>query len=405
MWRKEFLYALNKYADLVFRCADGVDIPASRYACMTALPLLRDVPLDDSDVDADGRVVLHVPRDSAGLTVALGVVHATANVSAFSEADCAAALEAFEYFGAGGGVSTVGGALSHAVLERAWAVVVAAADASAAAAATAAAVERLKPWLQRFLDSDIVRPRCLRKLVELCVGWDAFRRALNDVVIDMPIATALMRMTRYFPPVPMLRFVLGACTRCDQAAVQDLAAVGGVYYHPSEVADAMKIVAGAVPGLEGMLHAWLDGMQTVEHNPRAKGVTSTFVNYHEPCVSLLVDARDAPPDFDVRLAPWVSFETGGAHAAAFVEYDAVVTLSKLDADARRAKRLDARVTGYDRDALVVYERMYTHDAIASRLPVRVSMGRLVHSAGRTQRVDRVRLDLFFGDVPVWTCPY
>ena len=239
--------------------------------------------------------------------------------------------------------------------------------------------------------------------MELCVGWHAFMRALDGVVvIDMRIANALMRMTRYFPPVPMLRFVLGACTVSDADAVADLAAVGGVYYHPSEVGDAMKIVAGAVPGLQRLLHGWLDGMQTVEHNPRAKGVTSTFVNYHEPCVSLLADVRDAPLDFDVRLAPWVSFE---AVAAAGVAYDAVVTLSKLDADARRAKRLDARVTGYDRDALVVYERMYTHDAIVSRMPVRVSAGRLVHAAGRPQRVDRVRLDLFFGDLPVWTCPY
>jgi hypothetical protein len=394
MWRTEFLYALNKYADLVFRCADGVDVPASRYACMIALPLLRDVPLDDSDVDAKGRVVLHVPRDSAGISVALGVVHATANVSAFSEADCDVALETFEYLGACGGTSNIGGSLSHVVLERAWTVV-------AGNAASVADVERLKPWMQRFLDSDIVRPRCLRKLVELCVGWDAFRRALDGVVvIDMRIAAALMRMTRYFPPLPMLRFVLGACTVTDADAVADLAAVGGVYYHPCEVGDAMKIVAGAVPRLQGLLQGWLDGLQTVEHNPRAKGVTSTFVNYHEPCVSLLADVRDAPLDFDVRLAPWVSFETADEGG-----YDAVVTLSKLDADARRAKRLDARVTGYDRDALVVYERMYTHDAIVSRMPVRVSEGRLVHSAGRATRVDRVRLDLFFGELPVWTCPY
>ena len=404
MWRTEYLYALNKYADLVFRCADGVDIPASRYACMTALPLLRDVPLDDSDVDAKGRVVLHVPRDSAGITVALGVVHATANVTAFSEADCDAALEAFEYLGACGNTTTVGGALSHAVLERAWTVVVAD-SAKPRRDQGENVVERLKPWLQRFLDSDIVRPRCLRKLVELCVGWHAFMRALDGVVIDMRIANALMRMTRYFPPVPMLRFVLGACTVSDADAVADLAAVGGVYYHPSEVGDAMKIVAGAVPELQRLLHGWLDGMQTVEHNPRAKGVTSTFVNYHEPCVSLLADVRDAPLDFDVRLAPWVSLEAVAAAGDGVGWYDAVVTLSKLDADARRAKRLDARVTGYDRDALVVYERMYTHDAIVSRMPVRVSAGRLVHAAGRPQRVDRVRLDLFFGDLPVWTCPY
>jgi hypothetical protein len=388
MWRTEFVYALDKYADLVFRCADGVDIPASRYACMTALPLLRDAPLDDSDLDDLGRAVLHVPRESAGIAVALGVVHATADVSAFGEAECAAALEAFEYLGACGGLATVGGALSHAVLDRAW-TIVAAAD-----------LARIKPWLQRFLDSDVVRPRCLRKLVEACVGWDAFRRALDAVVIDARIAAALMRMTRYFPPVPMLRFVLDRCTVKDAATVASLAAVGGVYYHPAEVTHAMKIVAGVVPGIRDLLLAWLDGMQTVEHNPRARGVTSTFVNYHEPCVSLLADVRDAPPDFDVRLAPWVSFETAGEGG-----YDAVVTLSKLDADARRAKRLDARVTGYDRDALVVYERMYTHDAIVSRMPVRVSEGRLVHSAGRATRVDRVRLDLFFGDVPVWTCPY
>lgn len=388
---------LDACSDVVLRCADGVSIPLSKYACMSSSPVLRDaLRLSGARDERDerGRLVISIPRPSRGLVSALGIVHGTLAVPVLCLDDALSALEGFDWLG-GGGVCRV---LSTATLERAWSLL------------RHAPLETLGPHLQRFLDSESTRDSVLTQLGRLCIGWQPFVDAMKDVIIDVRIADRMMtKLPKLYPPVLLLRFCLDRMTGRTPGAVLAVAAHAGVYYHPREVVTAMREVEALVPLFAPLVRTWIEGMTTVDPAPTLRGVSASIVSYHEPSTSVLFDFEDASRrgEQQRRVSPWLTLHWGHPGFDAIGGFDAEVTLAKIDRDGRAATRMDARLMGFDCDGDLAYERWHSFAAVDPRDAIRVSTGSGVYaSPPRSERVARLRLDLFYGGhVPVWLSPY
>lgn len=386
---------LNACADVILKCSDGVDIPLSKFTCMTSSPVLREALRLSTATDAVGRAVVKLPRASGGLATALGIIHATRSIFAMPAEELMSALEGFDYLGGGG----VGFVLSTATIQRAWSLM------------KASSLADVKPHLQRLLDSPVTRDGVLLRLVTLCIGWHPFVDALEDVIIDKNIGTAVVgKLGRYYPPILLLRLSLDRLTSRTPDSVLALAAQQGVYYHPPEVLEAMREVQTLVGPACGLVRAWIDGMSTVKPAPRLGGISASIVCYHESTTSVLFDLEDASrgrAHQRRRFAPWLVLHWGHPNFDAIDGFDADVTLAKIDREGRAARRLDARLIGFAGDKSVMYEHWHSFPALDPRDTVRLSTGNTAYAAPRRAgRVHRLRLDLFYsGTLPVWESCY
>ena len=386
---------LDACADVILKCSDGVDIPLSKFACMTASPVLREALRLSTAKDGAGRAIVRLPRASGGLAIALGIVHATHSIYALPLEDLMSGIEGFDYLG-GGGVARV---LSTAALQRAWTIM------------APLGLKDVKPHLQRLLDSPTTRDSVLLRLVTLCIGWQPFVEALEGVIIDLGIGKAIVaKLGKYYPPILLLRFSLDRLTAPTPENVLAVAAQQGVYYHPTEVLEAMHEVEALVGPAGALVRTWIEGMSTVAPVPRLCGISASIVSYHESTMSVLFDLEDASrgrAHQRRRFAPWLVLHWGHPNFDAIDGFDAEVTLAKIDREGRAAKRLDARLLGFSGDETVIYEHWHSFPAVDPRDTLRLSTGDTVYASPRRPgRVHRLRLDLFYaGSVPVWQSCY
>lgn len=386
---------LDACADVILKCSDGVDIPLSKFTCMTTSPVLRDALRLSTATDAAGRSVVRLPRASGGLAIALGIVHATRNMFDLSVDDLMSGIEGFDYLG-GGGVAHM---LSTAALQRAWALM------------AALGLKDVKPHLQRFLDSPTTRDSVLLRLVTLCIGWQPFAEALADVIIDTDIAKTIVgKLGKYYPPILLLRFCMGRLTSYTPDNVLAVAAQQGVYYHPTEVLEAMQEVQALVGPAGALVRTWIEGMSTVEPAPRLGGISASIISYHESTMSVLFDLEDASrcrARQHRRFAPWLVLHWAHPNFDAIDGFDADVTLAKIDADGRAARRMDARLLGFAGNDTVIYEHWHSFPVLDPRDTMRLTTGNTVYAAPRQPgRVHRLRLDIFYsGNLPVWQSCY
>lgn len=394
---------LNACADVILACDDGVDIPLSKFTCMTASPVLREALRLSTVKDDAGRVVVQLSRGSFGLASALGIIHATRSIFTMPVDELMSSLEGFDYLG-GGSVVMV---LSTAALHRAWMLM------------SPLGLKDVKPHLQRLLDSPTTRDDVLLRLVALCIGWQPFVDALEDVHIDSEIAKSIVgKLGKYYPPILLLRFCLrrlndqspDTVPTVPSGTVLSLAAQQGVYYHPPEVLEAMREVQTLVGPASPLVQTWIDGLSTVELAPRLGGISASIICYHESTTSVSFDLEDASrgrAHQRRRFAPWLVLHWGHPHFDAIDGFDADVTLAKIDREGREARRLDARLIGFSGDKSVIYEQWHSFSSLNPRDTLRLSTGTTVYAAPRQPgRVHRLRLDLFYaGNLPVWTSCY
>lgn len=401
---------LNACADVILACDDGVEIPLSKFTCMTASPVLREALRLSTVKDDAGRVVVQLSRGSFGLASALSIIHATRSIFTMPVDDLMSSLEGFDYLG-GGSVVMV---LATAALHRAWMLM------------SSLGLKDVKPHLQRLLDSPTTRDDVLLRLVALCIGWQPFVDALEDVIIDSEIAKSIVgKLGKYYPPILLLRFCLrrlkgqspdsapsetAPSETVPSETVLSLAAQQGVYYHPPEVLEAMREVQTLVGPASSLVRTWIDGMSTVELAPRLGGISASIICYHESTTSVLFDLEDASrgrAHQRRRFAPWLVLHWGHPNFDAVDGFDADVTLAKIDREGRAARRMDARLIGFSGDRSVVYEQWHSFSSLNPRDTLRLSTGTTIYAAPRQPgRVHRLRLDLFYsGSVPVWQSCY
>ena len=386
---------LKACADVILTCSDGVEIPLSKFTCMTVSPVLRDALRLSTAKDASGRAILKLPRASGGLAIALGIVHATRNIFAMPAEELMLALEGFDYLGGGG----VGHVLSAATLQRAWSLM------------KGSGLKDVKPHLQRLLDSPLTRDSVLLRLVTLCIGWQPFADALEDAIIDIDIGTALIgKLGKYYPPILLLRYCLARLSATSPGSVLALAAQQGVYYHPPEILEAMREVQTLVGPARDLVRTYIDGMSIVQPAPRLGGISASIICYHESTTSVLFDLEDASrgrAHQRRRFAPWLVLHWNSPTFDAIDGFDADVTLAKIDREGRAARRMDARLIGFSGDKSVIYEIWHSFSSLDPRDTLRLSTGVTAYAAPRQHgRVHRLRLDLFYsGTVPVWQSCY
>lgn len=414
---------LDELSDLVFVCAGGVEIPATRFNCLATCEVLRNLKEDVgfAGPDARGRAVVPLHGiEPEPVRAAVDLLHGVRLVSQMSSEDLDVAFRGVDVLGLD--------VLLPSLTERLWALL-----------SPATRCEDILPHLPRLLRDEHSRLEAVTRLVQLEPLWTHFHaKVFPHLAKDAALAPWLLtRLSKLFPAnrvaLALLEALQARGGSADDAA-RLLAGGGGMLYHPTEVPALLRSVAACTGASEGPRGLCLSMMQAlIDYDPTPTSAThvhgSILLFDKTPHASALVLLEPSPRGVArhrrVRASSWLQLELT-PHEDGGVDLDLLFRLGPL-LPHRRAADVQLRVL-CDRESArpaagpPEAEAWYVFDGVPTRGAARrldqavLRMGSTPATVRRALReiprgnpgselARAVRVDVFFGPHSVLQRPF
>lgn len=310
---------LQECADLHIVCDDGTRIPCSKYQTCSASQVVKWAL--ETDPQASELPFPTIP--TRHLQLALDVIHGMASIEKYTLEEIDAADKGFDVLNAN--IDTA---------PRVWELV------------ANAPIAVLLPRLAKLIRSPEVNTKeVLARVIQLTPQFDDIMTAVTHCEPDVETAVWLIRILSKFVPVaPLFKHMLRVMHNLTVLdAIKLVPAQLGVYMHPGEVADILRMLQN-LPlrdqstslHLSMFIRAMSAGMHTFDAAPLSNASLhgTTLLYSDSPVTSTLLNIEGRPPTR--RVTKWLKLQM---HAGC----EAFIKASNIDEMSQVARCMDVRL--------------------------------------------------------------